>query len=398
MHKTMNKDVRLHTELYQACKLQIPTLCGDEIEFGILEIEYNPSADDRSDEPTNGRIIDCLIQKRTQLKTGPAASPRCESQVFQVLQHRYENIDLDPSVSAACHDDRVVWCANVASKPNANGDGGGDVVLGGVHQCLQSHMQQLSEDCRAAEFVVADRQAEDVRLDPFLRRDCGAEVATLCGKENRGTRSVRHCLERALIDDAGRGMNSACKQTVHARLRLLLQYGALDSELRGACRADMLAVRCGVADGRAHNETLACLADRQLQIKSADCAEVVSVRLRAQAADIDFDSQMLQECATDLQTQCLDAAAAGGGKQRCLRLRLQRSELSARCFKAVFASTARTAVASDIRTRPTLVAACQRHIADDCHQHDDSARAVMACLRSLPKAVVSHECEAEVRA
>lgn len=390
-------DVRLDTDLFHTCRSQIPKLCGDVLAFAIVEKSFNDAADTRDGESTNGGIVDCLIQNRAQLSQ---SSPQCAQKVIETMQFRYEHIDLDPTLSAACHDDRVVWCAS--ADPN---------TPGAIQECLQRHLDSLSQDCRRAEFAVLKVLSEDVQLDQQLMSQCAVEIAAggACDRTKLDGDGVTQCLEQLLVDGSMASMHHGCADTVRNKLKAKIEHAALNRILVLKCAEDASFLNCGDFDQAGGNpptspeggsETPArssvfeCLANHQTKIKSEACKTAVAFQIRAQASDIRLDSAVSEACKGDLAQFCSGVSSEGVGElQQCLRDHF--STLSKACFEAEFTATMRAVMTFDIRAQPALVAACREHIGTSCQSYRSSE--VLTCLVGLPKTVMTDQCAASVK-
>eukprot|EP00750_Incisomonas_marina_P010210 INCI16250.5.p1 GENE.INCI16250.5~~INCI16250.5.p1 ORF type:complete len:1320 (-),score=222.73 INCI16250.5:1709-5668(-) len=385
-------DVRLDTDLFQACRSQIPLMCGDVLAFSIVEKSFNDAADRRDGESTNGGIVDCLIQNRAQLSQ---SSPQCAQKVLETMQFRYEHIDLDPTLSAACHDDRVVWCASV--DPN---------TPGAIQECLQRHLDSLSLDCRRAEFAVLKIQAEDVQLDKKLMSQCAVEIGPggACDRTKLDGDGVAQCLEQLLVDGSLASMHHGCADTVRNKLKAKIENAALNRNLMLKCAEDASLLNCGEFDQDEDilstvgsqiplRPVFECLADHQTKIKSEACKTAVAFQIRAQASDIRLDTAVSEACKTDLTQFCSGLGSDVGGMQQCLREHF--STLSKACFEAEFTATMRAIMTFDIRAQPALVAACREHIGSNCQSYRSSE--VLTCLVGLPKSIITDQCAANVK-
>ena len=290
-------------------------------------------------------------------------------------------------MNAACHDDQVLWCASV--------DTG---TAGAVHQCLQSHLEELSVDCQAAEFEVAMRQFENVQVDSTLLNQCADEIATQCKGVKLGEGSVLQCLQDVLLNQIGGGdkkMGPQCAATVKKRLSLELRNSALNFKMMAVCEADIVALKCSDPGGKLDigSDVFDCLADQQVEIKQRACAEQIVSMIRLQVSDIGFDHDANTACDTDLATFCSDVDPAEvGARQKCLQAHFR--DLSRECFETEFKTVQRAVLTHDIRAQPSLNIACRHDIRAKCKSFNLDS--VLSCLVDADPTTLSAACAQEL--
>merc|ERR1719162_746298 len=88
------------------------------------------------DFSSRGGVINCLIDKRTDIKDAS-----CRADILRKQQQRAADIKTSPEAYEVCEEDIGKFCRGVRS--------GG---LGQVHKCLQNHITNISSSCRRAEL------------------------------------------------------------------------------------------------------------------------------------------------------------------------------------------------------------------------------------------------------
>lgn len=374
--KVASTDIRLNTDLFEACFDHIPTLCGETLAFSIIEYEFNEAADKHDHEVTKGGIVDCLVQNRHKIPGGAAL---CSANIVEVIQSRYENIDLDPTLSAACHDDRVVWCMDAdTSQPGA------------VQSCLSAHFDSLSHDCREAEFEALQVQSEEFQLDIPLQNQCSGEISQHCRDVKSAGGDVLSCLEKALIQQQ---LSGSCKAIVHQRMAMNMKYASLNHALVVQCSHDAKTIGCGDFSSR-DNSVFLCLVNALDRIQSKSCKSVLELQIEAQESDLSLSDTADQACQGDIQTYCSDVDATPGKLQQCLRANYR--DLSHNCFVEEFSAMARAVMTHNIRAHPMIAKACKSDMSRNCQLYD--AHEMMICLVSAPSSSLTDVCQMEIAA
>ena len=122
--KTKNKDFRLNPMLSKVCEDDVKESCAAE--FGAAT---------RGGDELGGKVIQCLIDKRAELK-----KPACKAAVMRKQVQRTANVKNDPGQMNACANDIKNFCGDVEEGE------------GRIHKCLFANLANISPACKEKEF------------------------------------------------------------------------------------------------------------------------------------------------------------------------------------------------------------------------------------------------------
>ncbi len=247
-----------------------------------------------------GAALQCMVENYWRIQ-----DLDCASEVFKLVQRQEDDIKLSAAIDSACSRDEKTFCSDVA-----NG-------LGRVHECLREHMEELSSECRAAEFAEFQVVESDARLHPAVRRSCKAEMKGMCKNIPAGRHAMYGCLADHLQDV---GMSSACRGAVTANELLSAEDLRLNPTAYQACQADLKRL-CGihpnstkksVKAGTMRGDAQRCLLQKYGSIASPDCSKEIAAMVTHQMSVPRAIPDFVERCGADADALCSHVATAGG--------------------------------------------------------------------------------------
>eukprot|EP00750_Incisomonas_marina_P029137 INCI7052.3.p1 GENE.INCI7052.3~~INCI7052.3.p1 ORF type:complete len:1482 (-),score=299.61 INCI7052.3:1843-6288(-) len=322
--------------------------------------------------------LQCLIEHRDE----PSVGGKCRALLVREAIGQASDINLDPAVNRACYFDQREFCSGVAA-------GGGR-----MYDCLEEHLDDLSDACREAEFSVLKLRQEDVRFNAKLATQCGAELRTFCSSEHRQFRespaagaAVITCLERHRSDA---GFGASCSKAVGDNLKIASKDIDLRPVLMAACKSEITRLCPAKAHSNRHRgQVIQCLLDNIESISDAACQSAAFQQAEQQAKDINVAAAEMVACIQDAQKLCpefVTKQAGTKGKEVELKrgvrkcLAQQRSSLSEACASAEFHEAKREAGDARLANSGQLAESCKDELVKLCSDIAAGSPGSLSCL------------------
>ena len=288
------EDYRLHYRLAKACDGEIEELCVDECSLF-------------KGDACGGTVLRCLRNKQANI-----TSTECRNELFKVELIQVSDWKTDKLLYKACKADFADFCP------------GTETGLGQVHQCLRSHKDKLSDECRQEEGKLNQLQSGDVRLRPKLREACSAEINAHCKAVPFGKGRVFRCLENHL---SAVDFSDACALMVSKNQFNMQQNYELDFGVRKQCKApiDKHCARQAAGDHN-HAEVLKCLVSVSGEVDKA-CERELARSVRNALWQYRKGASLTEACDADVGAFCAKASknvrrGAIGAVGKCLAKQL----------------------------------------------------------------------------
>mmetsp|Transcript_65397 Transcript_65397/g.206659 ORF Transcript_65397/g.206659 Transcript_65397/m.206659 type:complete len:905 (-) Transcript_65397:279-2993(-) len=332
-----SEDFRLNYRLNRACDLDVEKLCkdacdsvdpnvpecgglvlqcltekgdditSDECRKEVFGFEKKEAKDWRMDAPLHeacvadkdlycknvqdgrGRVHDCLRANRDKL------SKKCREQELKLNKIQAQDIELQPSLNAACSEEKTVFCKDV------------EHGRGRIFKCLQENMAKPDFGGSCLEHIKSreSRMSSDYRLDFGVATTCKTEIGTLCKDAKQtveeGDTKGSGAKGRVLTCLAGQNaaLGAGCQKEVSRAVRMAVWQFKAGNALTAVCDDDAASLcsehgakGSGVAGIGAVGNCLAkqLAADKPLK---AECKKLMMIASPPDAKAV-FDSSMTQ--------------------------------------------------------------------------------------------------------
>jgi len=325
-------DFRLKYGIHHYCKSDILNLCATS---------------------EAGEVLACLKQKRGKIR-----EPKCRHELKRIIVQQMEDIKTAPEIAKPCDADIARFCADLP--PNQ------------VHDCLQSHYDDLFEECKNAEGLVQLEQVEDIDLNPRIKRMCEKVIKNTCKDVPNETGEIIRCLEDSLEADE---MTLGCRNAVMKITQMKNKELAFNPILQKECAKEFDHLDCSKFPGRGGK--LQCLIDNVDAIKLKGCKQAVQRKISQRIADARNDPQVSKQCNNDIIKFCNEEDPSN--IHDCLFSHFD--ELGDRCKEAEFKDQVLAAAAEEFSFNPRTKGACMATKAKVCRDIPwSSGLEVLACL------------------
>jgi Golgi apparatus protein 1 len=361
-----NRDARLDLAFISVCKNDINDLCPSV-----------SSSMTSSNDLFSHQIIDCLIENRSNIKTGP-----CKRSVNKKMRQRAADWNANPDVHDACVEDASKFCKYVLSA---------NVGEGKVHACLFEHIQELSQQCADAEFKEQIIKSEDIMFNPLLFRGCVTDVKKWCMEVDDKDKIA--CLQEHYEDDE---MTQRCKDRLTKENVKEGENIAFNPRLFKACLPTLKTFTTArktdcidasvfrgdfkkfFRDDSLYAKSLSCLTTNSRDIKDDACKAQVFKKEAVGNENIDFRAQLKIACTDDVRQFCVDIPKGKSSVIRCLEDHLK--DLSPSCKEQI--TKVKANQDQDIMLRPVAKRACGNEMKVFCDGIGHGDQRMYACLKA----------------
>eukprot|EP00271_Cylindrocystis_brebissonii_P000507 TRINITY_DN1061_c0_g3_i1.p1 TRINITY_DN1061_c0_g3~~TRINITY_DN1061_c0_g3_i1.p1 ORF type:complete len:958 (-),score=202.65 TRINITY_DN1061_c0_g3_i1:1362-4235(-) len=274
------EDYRLNYRLNKACFNDVKRMCLNACEKA-LEV---------GSVTCGGSVLKCLSEKKAKI-----TSEACKKEIFSFEKQEVADIRLDIPLQNACKPDMENFCKKVPMD----------------HQrtlaCLRKNRDNLTADCKDEELRFSVMEASDIRLTPTLMNACGQELQTFCKDVPPTEGQAFKCLQSYLEEV---GMGAACMGEVNLQEARHSSDYRLDVRLRKECDADVETLCANVDKGHeGHALVLKCFVDKYKKL-SASCATEVSYAVRMALWQYTKGAELTAPCDPVLEDPAIAASCA----------------------------------------------------------------------------------------
>eukprot|EP00929_Paragymnodinium_shiwhaense_P077184 TRINITY_DN3973_c0_g1_i4.p1 TRINITY_DN3973_c0_g1~~TRINITY_DN3973_c0_g1_i4.p1 ORF type:complete len:1170 (+),score=353.01 TRINITY_DN3973_c0_g1_i4:74-3583(+) len=356
-----NSEFNLNPQLEKHCEKDAASLCPDEFK----------NAEDE-DFTSNGALIGCLIVHRNDVK-----KDRCKQGLLIKQRQRVESLKNDPAYFEACNNDAWSLCEEEMY----------DGSPGVVRKCLAESRDQLSEGCLQVQEKVEAMQAEDIRLNPRLERNCHAARKQYCGDVDPGTGRVISCL---LDHMHGSGMDGQCQESLVKEVEKRSRSVDNNPNVMKQCAMDMKALvntrQCSQSTpskSRIPSQKTApmlnCLLENRKSIQSSACLSALLKVQKLQSEDVRAKGGMKQSCKADMDKFCGQIRFGAGRMHECLRKHLDELQ-NEDCKEMV--KKVQLAESTNALINPKIRRFCKNERKAFCNGVEAGNARVLVCLKS----------------
>lgn len=162
MHRLMEQNMNnfLNPSLQRNCQLDISKFCKKEL-MNTVEINIGDT------------VIKCLKIpfKQAQL------TQSCNRELLYILRDRALDVNLNPTVRAACKLELETMCRLESDEPEK------------VEECLKISFIRKNiqtAECKQEVANMIEESKADIQIDPILQKACALDLITLCNSVEQG--------------------------------------------------------------------------------------------------------------------------------------------------------------------------------------------------------------------
>lgn len=366
-HYFITRDIRLDTELFEACKKEAVDICN-------LKDDWSPQKQNTAPE-SGPMTFACLYRHAFQLspdKTG--LSQTCSDMVKSTMHQRALAMDIPPEVDVACIHDLAYFCAERQYKK------------GQEFNCLQSNYVKLQDTCKAAVQHFTQASAKDIKLS-VTYQNCAPMLEKFClGKLTRDS-TFDNAMDCLIPHKDEPEMDVKCLAEINHYQMVNIQEFQLNIRFKESCKEDTHNFCPETLASKDIGEMVLCLSSVKREDSiggkpprlSKACQKQLRHELLTRSEEAQYDPVIKKACESDIPKLC-PIGVSQENLLECLRGKI--SELSPSCHKILF--KVEVAQASDEFADFTLVQACRRVIEKECP--DVTGEDLMPCLIRAKKA------------
>ncbi|OQR79285.1 Golgi apparatus protein 1-like, partial [Tropilaelaps mercedesae] len=349
------RDFKLDPRLYEACHADAVKHCHAKAEW-----HQNPN---RMDPERGPIVLPCLYRYAYHSDKNIALSKPCLFEVRRVMRQRAVSVDLQPEIEEPCLNDLANMCS-------ANLEKGQEVG------CLQTNLEKLEPDCRAAVANLTEEQAEHLELNYPLFKICRSVIKQLCTDSLINDVDQGDLLQCLIVNKNEPQVRNdpRCRVAIeHFQLISLKDY-RFSAKFKEACKPDVLR-NCKMV--KTKSEVVTCLSSllttdvveaREKPRISLLCRQQLRVELFLRDENIKLDPELDRECENDQKRLCQFIEPGEGRMLECLRS--HHEKLTVSCHHVVFRREGQ--MQSDNSVDYKLLHTCRRAIKKFCTDADSS--------------------------
>mmetsp|Transcript_96994 Transcript_96994/g.277531 ORF Transcript_96994/g.277531 Transcript_96994/m.277531 type:complete len:1109 (-) Transcript_96994:154-3480(-) len=343
-------DYRLDWKVKTKCLSDITAICPEEKK--VADSSFFES----------GVVISCMKKSLGKIK-----DKTCRNEIVRVAGVQAEHISANKPAMNACSADITRFCPTVKKGE------------GKLQSCLRSHLQQLSDPCRAQEFKDMVVESADIEMKPKMARICKPSIKKFCTDMTHGDARIFDCLSEHKDDE---DMDAACAEEIQADEELTAKDWRLKFGVSHQCEADIddlcstEKASKGASGEGMEGVVLQCLVDARKKIKKAGCKTEINKLMKSQASNFKNNPQLVAACGTDVSTHCADVEPGHGRVHECLSAKMKSLSLSCKSeeFLQMVASSEKVVL------NPMLKAVCKTTLKAKCADVKDEDGALLRCL------------------
>lgn len=336
--------------------------------------------------------LSCLIDKADEMHSScVAVVQRLESVAFT----DYRNLD---HFLADCEQDiDSMKCGRLS-------DNHEKVSQGETLACLEDHIEQLKNQCKARVFKIAQQQAENLKLDRQFFLACEKDYINLCSDMPAskhfasGTWAFKCLLKKKLTNE----LSQKCKSQISRREKLLTQDYQVSRGLVKACKKDIQQNHCrkGVSEDKSVRlaQILLCL---ETVMKNGtkvadDCQVEIREHRRMLMSDFQMNPEVFKGCGDDISKYCSqeDSSNLLNCLMQHVKTKKRVERVTSECVRALEDLIKTSDAGEDWRVDPVLRKNCQPIVDAVCRDTQGGEARVINCLMEhLDSPAMTDECE-----
>lgn len=340
----------------------------------------------------SGHYLGCVLDKRELIKnTG------CQNILQRLEWVAFTDFRLIGVFFRDCGKDVVNQnCGRISADKNTESK----LSQGETIACLQTHLNDLSNECRKRILKVSELQGDNIKSDRQLFLLCTTDAQRFCPNV-AGTGDAYKCLMHNRNDPT---MSKLCYEQLLRRDKLVVNDYKVSRGLARACRDDIKINHCrrGVSEDKdvRLSQILLCLeaaAKNQTKI-TTECKVEITEHRKMLMEDFHLTPEIVTGCSDDIEKFCSNVD--GHGKTiHCLmeaaRPRKKKDRrVTSQCQRALEDLIKVSDVGEDWRVDPILHDACQSVVDVACRDLRGGDATVMSCLmEKLQTDYMTKNCE-----
>jgi len=268
----VQEEIRILTEDSKDEKIYDPYICSSDISDRNIPCDaYGNSA---------SKLLKCLFENVENLH-----GDECKTEISRAIQEMSTDFRFDKTLHEACQNDHLFLCAGVK------------LGKGRVHECLRTHMDELSEECAKQEFKEVKIEEHDVKWNARVYMSCKNEIKRgVCKDVERGDGRVLDCLRDQLKDNI-ESLSLPCRRAISKDEIVISKNIDFDPITMRVCKVDARTICSNVFvpsnRGRfsrsfLHGKVIDCLSKNYDAIQNEECRSRIERQIEFMAQDIKY--------------------------------------------------------------------------------------------------------------
>lgn len=254
-----------------------------------------------------GAYLKCVISNREEIQT-----PACITLLLRLENIAFTDYQWIQSFLEHCETDiKALQCGRV-DKDNL--DQSSTIV------CLQTHQNVVQDTCKKEIFKLTEIQADNIKLDRQLYRDCAEDHSRYCQQFTPGTGRVFTCLLQLRQDK----LRPQCKKSLLRRQKLMVQDYRISRNFMRACRDDIKKHHCRKQTSTTDRnirlaQVLLCLENvgKNGTALDQECEVEMMDHRKMLMEDYRLSPEIVDGCKIEIESLC-NGLEAGGKTIHCL--------------------------------------------------------------------------------
>lgn len=250
----------------------------------------------------------------------------------------------------------------------------------------------LNKKCQNTIWEHSKALIQDINVKNYLDPVCGKELNQIHCKVDKSDNNVGQYL-KCVISNINEIQNTACNQALLQLENVAFTDYRLIQKFIEHCNDDIKDLECGRFDPENHSQTqtLNCLQDNIMNLKTEDCKKEVFQLSEIQSSSIKMDDLLFVDCANDYSRYCPRLTAGTGRVIPCLmqQFLLDQSTVEKKCAQHLLRR--QKLIAADFRVSKGFLKACKDDIKKGhCRRQNSNDKTVrlaqiLLCLENLMK-------------
>lgn len=252
-------------------------------------------------------------------------------------------------------------------------------------------LKLINKKCQNTIWDRSKALIEDTNVKHYLESVCGKELIQLPCKVDKSD-NVGHYL-KCVISNINEIQDAACNQALLKLENVAFTDYRLIKKFIEHCNNDIKDLVCGRfdPDNFSQLETLNCLQENIMNIKTEECKKEIFQLSELQSSSIKWNSLLFVDCANDYSRYCSNLKAGTGRVIPCLmqQFLLDQSSVEKKCAQHLLRR--QKLIAADFRVSKGLLKSCKDDIKKGhCRRQNSNDKTVrlaqiLLCLENMMK-------------
>lgn len=319
-------------------------------------------------EKFGAELLSCLVENVKDVEDTHCRQFVNRMEIITFSDYRL----LQPFYSKCSDSVASLGCGSVQQTPQ-------DVHLQGqTIQCLESKLDKVDKDCKAALLRIAELSSDDYHKDRALYFACRDDRERFCDTVAAGEGRVYKCL---LQHKKEKEMSDQCFEALTIRQRVVAVDVKANKQLIKNCRREIQERGCVAMEGAKEvslSSVLLCLEKNATNLSGECQADLFDIR-KSLMEDYKVNPEIITFCIEEIRSSC-NGLRREGKTLHCLMERAMKEKLSPSCNQAVLNLLKEVKAGNDFRLDPILAKTCSNSKGALCSKIPAGDAKVLSCL------------------